>query len=330
MSSRLEQHAPSSPASAAGVERQAAHVVEMQRRRLLLAMGEVVGEKGLEAASVGGVCKRAGVSRRTFYDLFDDREACLLAAFEQTIGLIETAAAPAYRGEGRWSARIRAGLVAVLDLFDSSPGIARLCVVETLRAGARVSACRKQVLDRVAAAIDDGRSESTQNVALSSVAAQGVLGGVLAVLHARLLEDEGGPLLELVNPLMGMIVQPYLGAAAARQELERPEQVSSGEAADGIRDPFKGLTIRFTYRTARVLATIAMHPGASNRLIADTAGIADDGQMSRLLTRLQRPGLIENHSHGQPKGEPNAWMLTEHGKAIHVALGVKAADGPPA
>jgi DNA-binding MarR family transcriptional regulator len=92
----------------------------------------------------------------------------------------------------------------------------------------------------------------------------------------------------------------------------------------GVKDPFKGLSIRFTYRTARVLSTIASDPGASNRLIADTSGIVDEGQMSRLLTRLQRSGLIENRGEGQAKGEPNAWLLTERGTAVHAALGVRA------
>jgi DNA-binding MarR family transcriptional regulator len=90
--------------------------------------------------------------------------------------------------------------------------------------------------------------------------------------------------------------------------------------ANGVKDPFKGLSIRFTYRTARVLATIAEDSGASNRMIAENAGIADDGQMSRLLRRLQGAGLIENLGEGHTRGEPNAWWLTERGEAIHATL----------
>jgi AcrR family transcriptional regulator len=296
----------------------------MQRRRLLLAIGEVLAEQGLEYASVGRICKRAGVSRRTFYDMFDDREACLLAAFEQATEWIAESVLPAYRGERKWNARIRAGLIALLELFDSTPGLARLCLVETLRVGVEVSERRKHLLDTLVIAIDDGRSESKQASQLSTVVAQGVVGGVLSVIHDRLLEDGHPPLVELVNPLMGMIVHPYLGFAAARRELQRPVLTTSAAAAGAARDPFKGLSIRFTYRTARVLSTIASDPGASNRLIADTSGVADEGQMSRLLTRLQRSGLIENRGEGQPMGEPNAWLLTERGEAVHVALGVRA------
>ena len=63
-------------ASGARGNRQGAHVIEMQRRRLTHAVVEVVGEHGLEAATVGRVCEQAGVSRRTFYELFGDREEC--------------------------------------------------------------------------------------------------------------------------------------------------------------------------------------------------------------------------------------------------------------
>jgi DNA-binding MarR family transcriptional regulator len=142
-------------------------------------------------------------------------------------------------------------------------------------------------------------------------------------MHARLLEDRSCSLVQLMNPLMGIIVQPYLGAAAARRELERRPPISPEIAENVMRDPFKGLEIRFTYRTARVLARIADHPGASNRLIADTAGVVDEGQISRLLTRLHRSGLIENLGEGRSKGEPNAWSLTARGEAIFAALGVE-------
>jgi AcrR family transcriptional regulator len=308
-----------SGAKGSGSCRQGAHVVEMQRRRLLLALVEVVGEGGLEAGSVGSICKRAGVSRRTLYELFEDREACLLAAFDAAVERIAGSVLPAYERERKWRARIRAGLAVLLEHFDAEPGIARLCVVEAPRAGHGVIERRRRVLDVLATVIDGGRGESKQGDALSPLAAQGVVGGALAVIHARLLEGGERSLIELVNPLMSMIVHPYLGPAAARRELEAPAP-KAPIAATRAADPFKGLSIRFTYRTALVLSTIATDPGASNRHIADTSGITDEGQTSRLLRRLHQAGLIENQSHGQPKGEPNAWTLTQHGQAVQTAL----------
>jgi len=119
---------------------------------------------------------------------------------------------------------------------------------------------------------------------------------------------------------MGMIVHPYLGTLAASRELDRQTPDTPTNAPRSPSDPFKDLPIRFTYRTALVLATTATDPAASNRYIADTSGIVDEGQMSRLLRRLQHAGLIENHGDGQARGEPNAWTLTQRGKAVQAIL----------
>jgi hypothetical protein len=154
--------------------------------------------------------------------------------------------------------------------------------------------------------------------------ADSTVGGALSVIHARLLEADPRPLMELVNPLMSMIVLPYLGPVAARRELSRAvPQASSGRNGHSpprVQDPFKDLPIRITFRTARVLAVIAAQPGASNRQIGDIAGVSDQGQISKLLRRLADYGLIGNHGEGHAKGEPNAWTLTELGYAIQRAI----------
>jgi DNA-binding MarR family transcriptional regulator len=78
--------------------------------------------------------------------------------------------------------------------------------------------------------------------------------------------------------------------------------------------------VRVTYLTARVLEYLAEHPGASNRLIAEYAGVADEGQMSKLLMRLERVGLIENPGRARVKGAPNAWTLTAKGEEAERAV----------
>lgn len=305
---------------AGDVAREGGHVVEMQRRRLLLAMGELLAEIGIGDATVGRISKRAGVSRRTFYEVFGDREECFLAAFDQAVKLLGAEVGPAYRGARKWSARVRSALTVLLGHFDAHPGVARMCVIETLRAGPEVLERRRRMLGVLVAAVDEGRAEVKHGNAPLPLTAEGVVGGALAVVHARLLEAEHEPLVDLVNALTGMIVHPYAGAAAARRELDRPAPKVAAAVVNGAKDPFKGLSIRFTYRTARVLATIADDCGASNRTIGGSAGISDDGQISRLLRRLQSAGLIENLSEGHTRGEPNAWWLTKRGEAIHATL----------
>jgi hypothetical protein len=63
-----------------------------------------------------------------------------------------------------------------------------------------------------------------------------------------------------------------------------------------------------------VLECVAEQPGISNRAVADRAGISDQGQISKLMARLERLGLTANTGAGHAKGEPNAWRLTPVGQ----------------
>ncbi|MFZ1153295.1 MAG: TetR family transcriptional regulator [Solirubrobacteraceae bacterium] len=312
------------------VAREAGHVQEMQRRRLLLAMQELAGEVGLAGATVGQVCKRSRMSRRTFYELFDSRDDCFLAAFEQALEQIGRRVLPVCEQGGRWRDRVRAGLEALLRVFDEQPQLARLCVVETLTGGPVVLARRREILDALAVVVEEGRGEARAGSGPPPLTAESTVGGALAVIHARLLDPDTGSLTRLVPALTGMIVFPYLGSAASQRELERPGPVepvgtkrrSGGEdCGPASADPFRDLSLRFTYRTARVLSTIAAQPGASNRQVGESAGMTDQGQISKLLKRLELAGLVKNGGAGRESGEPNAWQLTARGQEIDSTLG---------
>ncbi len=132
------------------------------------------------------------------------------------------------------------------------------------------------------------------------------------------------PLLGLLSSLMAVVVLPYLGTDAAQRELERPAP-RRRRAARAPRDPLRDLDMRLTYRTVVVLAAIASHPGSSNRGIATAAGIVDQGQISKLLARLQALGLIANAGGDHSKGEPNAWDLTSRGEDVQRSLQAQAA-----
>ncbi len=309
--------APGSSGLASGAR--GVRVGEIQRARIIAAMGELVHERGAGGVTVAHVVARSGVSRRTFYELFDDREDCFLAAFDMAVaGAGETVRA-AYRVPGRWRERVRAGLEAVLVFLDTEPEQGYLCVVGALGGGERALARRTGVARALVEAVHEGRRESRSTRVPDRLVAEGVVGAVLAVVHARLVEREGKPLLGLLNALMAMIVLPYLGAAAAEREQRRPAPVRSTPARSH-RDPLRELDMRLTYRTVRVLAAIAELGGRganpSNRQVATAAGISDQGQISKLLARLHALGLIENTGGDHAKGEANAWSLTMRGDDV--------------
>jgi AcrR family transcriptional regulator len=297
-------------------------VTEIQRSRMLAAAVEAVEEVGYARMTVAQVIGRARVSRKTFYDVFSDREDCFLAAFDQALGQATTLASEAYAEESNWRDGIRSALARLLVFMDEEPGLAKLCVVEALGAGERVLERRARALDELAVVIDQGRFVTNATSEPPAVTAEGVVGAIFAVLHTRLLDGDKNPFTDLLGSLMSMIVLPYLGTRAATRELSRPPLEIAREnrpAATRSRDPLEGLNMRLTYRTVRVLTVIAEHPGASNREIAEGSGIVDQGQISKLLTRLARLKLVENLGEGQEKGASNAWHLTARGAQVERA-----------
>jgi AcrR family transcriptional regulator/DNA-binding MarR family transcriptional regulator len=347
-----------------------AQVAELQRARILTGMVEECFERGVGSVSVAHVVSRSGVSRRTFYEAFADREDCFVAAFEHALALARERVLDACEAQGSardsardsWRERTRAGLIAFLGLLEDEPRLGRLLVCESAAGGSRVLARRAETIEQLARAVDEGRIES-KNIPkghsaseLSPLTAEGIVGGALAVIQARLLAQSPGPagnvagnagrnaargsapnaarkgrsrpLLELVNPLMSTIVLPYLGPATARKELTRPVACDVAAAANGSlatggalpADPFKAAGMRLTYRTVRVLMAIAQlggrGPGPSNRQIGELAGVSDQGQISKLLHRLERSGLIENTGHDASKGMPNSWAPTDEGRRL--------------
>lgn len=312
---------------ASGVVR--AQIAEMQRARLLAAATGVVSEIGYVRATVAHITSRARVSRRTFYELFDGREECLVAVLDDAVARVggELRAAVGV-GRGSWLARLRAGVWVLLCFLERDAALARVCVVESLRGGPAMAQRRGEILALLAGLLDEGRPAGTRGATLPALTAEGLVSASVGILHSRMLSRRYGALTELYGELMAMLTLPYLGSGAARREQTRgaPGPPPAREQAFAG-DPLEGVAMRITYRTARVLEGIAAHPGASNRQVAFHAGIQDQGQVSKLLGRLQRLGLLSNHGEGRLKGEANAWVLTPRGQQVTRTINLRALHG---
>jgi len=127
-------------------------VWESQRGRMLAAMATAVGEKGYGAVAVADVIARAGVSRRTFYEHFDNKEECFLAAYdagvESMLAAIDDAIGAA-ASDGPL-AIARAGTARYLETLAANPAFARTFLVEVLAAGPRALERRAAVHARFA------------------------------------------------------------------------------------------------------------------------------------------------------------------------------------
>jgi AcrR family transcriptional regulator/DNA-binding MarR family transcriptional regulator len=288
--------------------------------RILSAMLHVACEEGIQAATVEAVIKRAGVSRKTFYELFEDRGDCLRAALDQTIEIAAQRIGAAFAQEQTWIEQMRAGLHVLLGLLDEDRALAYLFVVESVAAGPALLNRRRELLDQLAHVVDRGRADGRREPL--PLAGEAVVGGVLEVLHARLLRAEDLAFVDLLAPLMSFVVLPYLGGRVAYRELHRAPPAANLKPVERTRasNPVDGLPMRLTYRTIQVLSAIADRPGLSNAQISVLAGVPDQGQISRLLSRLARLGLIENTGRGQASGAANAWRLTPRGQEVDAGM----------
>jgi AcrR family transcriptional regulator len=316
-----------------------ADVADIQRARLLTGAVRAVDEFGYTRTTVTEITARAHVSRRTFYELFTNSEDCLAAMLDEMVDRLRSELLLAGLEALPWGERIRTGLWTILSFLDSEPALARVCVVQSARGGQRILERREQQIERLAEVLDGDRRDNNPNADCPPLTAEGLVGAALSIVHTRLLRGDSAPLTDLHGELMAMIVLPYLGPAAARQERKRsapapsPAQAGVSNAGkpaaaaqpDGSHtDPLQDISMRLTYRTMRVLHAIAESPGGSNRGVGETAGISDQGQISKLLARLVRYGLLENRGEGgHAKGEPNAWHLTPAGLSVAqiVAIG---------
>jgi AcrR family transcriptional regulator/DNA-binding MarR family transcriptional regulator len=307
-------------------------VLELQRARLLDATFAVVGEAGYRGMAVRAVTERAGISSKTFYDLFADREDCFLAAFDHGVDRLAAVASPAYAAEKDWAASIRAGLGALLGFLDGEPALRTLVFVEALGAGPRVLARRAEVLQEIAAVVDEGRVGMKGGGELPLLTGEGVVGAAFGLIHTRLLQPRLGPSSGLLNELMATIVLPYRGRAAAARQLKRlsakqvrtfgrPISPALAGRPHERPDPapplgsLKPVDFRLTVRTQTVLKVVGECPGLSNQRVSELAGISDQGQISRLMMRLAEQGLVENVRAGG-QGAPKAWWLTGDGEAL--------------
>jgi AcrR family transcriptional regulator len=195
-------------------------VVSPKRQQILEGMVEVVGKQGYETASVRKVLDLTGLYRQAFYDVFDDVESCYLEALEFGIARIEAVAMAAAASESEWQGRLRAGLTAVLETLDSNPGMGRALVVEVHAAGSEALQIRSQAMKRITDFIDSARYTIDGSEAPPPIAAEGIVAGMHAVVHAKLAAGEESGFKDLLPDFMYFAVLPYFGPEAADREMQ--------------------------------------------------------------------------------------------------------------
>jgi len=196
-------------------------VTESQRNRIHQAMIEVVSQRGYPETRVVDVIGVAGVSRKTFYELFESKEDCFLATYdvllENVLGDV-TNAFESHQGEP-WAARIAAALEALLQHLAGHSDEARFAIVEVLAAGPKALARRDAALRQFTGFLESGRAESS--VDLPGITSIAVAGGINELLYSEILHGAVGRLPSRLPDLMFWVTLPYLGADVAAAERDR-------------------------------------------------------------------------------------------------------------
>jgi AcrR family transcriptional regulator len=200
-------------------------VAQNQRDRILAAVADACSAKGYGEMSVEDIIAAAGVSRRTFYEHFKNKEHAFLAAYDAVVAQLLQRVNGAVESAPDLPDKVRAGLGAFLGFLANEPAFARMCVVDVLAAGPEAVARRdgamrgfsQLILENVRTVIGDDAPPALD------VIAETVVGGIYEVVYARVLRREFDQLPRLLPDLVYALLLPFMGQRAALAEYRRLE-----------------------------------------------------------------------------------------------------------
>jgi AcrR family transcriptional regulator len=181
-------------------------VLASQRGRLLEAIVHAVAEKGYPATTVADVVSRAGVSRKTFYEHFEDKLDCFLAAFDAGVDALLARLQAAWEEPGDLRTRMRRGIEAYLEWLASEPELARTFLLEAFAAGPRALGRRAAVHARFAALLRaahaEARTEVPELAELPDEVFAATVGAVDELVTERVRQGRGDSLPQLADVIL--------------------------------------------------------------------------------------------------------------------------------
>lgn len=189
-------------------------VAESQRERLMNGVVEAVAEHGYAATTIAKITAAAGISRRSFYEHFEGKEECFLAAYEtiEAHVLGEMLSAPG-AGEA-WPERVRARLAALLEALARDTAVSRFFLVEPLAAGGEVAARCREAMQLLAAALRPEQPPADLDLELRD---QALVGGLATLIVRRLNAGGAERLPELLPDLVELTLSPWMSREQARR-----------------------------------------------------------------------------------------------------------------
>jgi AcrR family transcriptional regulator len=191
-------------------------VADSQRRRLLAAFTDLLAEHGYAAVTIGGLARRAGVSRAAFYEHFEDKEACMNAAYDHFAETLLSSMTGRLSGQTPWEDFLGDALRAYLGALERDPVAARAFIVEMDAAGPAARARRHEAVGAFARLFAERhaglRERRPELAALPPRAYLGMALGVRELVRTELETERKPQLSELVPDVLAWISASVEGA----------------------------------------------------------------------------------------------------------------------
>lgn len=210
------------------------YVAHHQRLRILDATTYVLAERGYGPTTIGDIVARARVSRRTFYDHFETKQHCVLAAFGAAIECIADAVRAAYTAEDEWDAAMAAGLAELIRVLIEYPQTARTCLIEVRAVGV---AAREPLTSARLMSVDALRHAVTARPGaepVSDIAYELGTGGVIAVIRGRVAAGRAEALRDELPEITRALLVPLVGREGAEAVVGRVDAGPKDRAVHAI------------------------------------------------------------------------------------------------
>ncbi len=203
------------PAGRHGFSRE--QVAHNQRERLIAGLATAVAEHGYNAVTITHVTKEAKVSRRVFYENFEGKEECFLAAFDVVVAHVGELVGAAVEAAPDWPHQALAAAREALAFLASEPDLARLCLVESQSAGPVVAARFHTAVRELVPPLQQGRGERVGERELPPTTEESIVGALVSLAARKAAAGEAAALDDLLPDFTEFILAPYLGPAEAER-----------------------------------------------------------------------------------------------------------------
>ena len=195
------------------------------RAKIFEAMARVVAERGYAAVTVSDVVKTAHVSRRTFYEHFQDKEDCFVATYRTGYenGIAQIDAALRALDNPDWQTRLRVSLETYLAILADEPDFARVLLIDVLGGGARALAMRERILgiyvEHYRGLRELARAEDPSLPDVPDEFLRGLVGGIAELVQECLLESPAGKVPARLRSLTPTLVRFATAVLTGGREL---------------------------------------------------------------------------------------------------------------